>query len=62
MLNLQEGNFFAKKGNPRVKVCQICGKMFPMTRRAARDWEKIQFCSAVCRRNRRLRPRSAEAS
>jgi hypothetical protein len=46
----------------RVKVCRVCGDLIPMTRRAARDWEQIQFCSAACRRNRGLEPPQAKAS
>jgi hypothetical protein len=32
------------------KLCEVCGDVIAFTRRTARDWEKIQYCSAVCRR------------
>jgi hypothetical protein len=62
MMNVVKGNFFLQKSNSPVKVCQVCGDMIPMTRRAARDWEQIQFCSAVCRRSNRLQQPQAKAS
>jgi hypothetical protein len=39
-----------KKSAVAAKVCKICGDVIAFTRRTARDWEKIQYCSAVCRR------------
>jgi hypothetical protein len=39
-----------KRGPVAAKVCKICGDVIAFTRRTARDWEKIQYCSAVCRR------------
>jgi hypothetical protein len=62
MMNLFKGEFPSRKDNMRVKVCRVCGDLIPMTRRAARDWEQIQFCSAACRRNRSLEPPQAKAS
>jgi hypothetical protein len=39
-----------KKASLPVKVCKVCGDAIARTRRAATDWEHIQYCSAVCRR------------
>ena len=62
MMNLFKGEFPSRKSTMPVKVCQVCGDLIPMTRRAVRDWEQIQFCSAACRRNRGVEPRRAKAS
>lgn len=32
------------------RLCKVCGKQIEFSRRAARDWETIEFCSAACRR------------
>jgi hypothetical protein len=31
-------------------VCRVCGDAIARTRRAAHEWDHIQYCSAVCRR------------
>jgi len=49
--------------NPRVvatKLCAVCGRLILWRRRSARTWDVLQFCSAVCRRNRDARERVAE--
>jgi hypothetical protein len=51
-----------KKESVAAKVCKVCGEMIAFTRRTARDWEKIQYCSAVCRRTGVSHQRMAEAS
>jgi hypothetical protein len=62
MMNVLHGNFFSTKSTAPAKVCQVCGAMIPVTRRTARNWEQIQFCSAVCRRNRGAQPVRTKAS
>jgi hypothetical protein len=39
-----------RKGSIPAKVCKVCGGTIAWTRRAASEWEHIQYCSAVCRR------------
>jgi hypothetical protein len=39
-----------KKPNLPAKLCRFCGDMIARTRRVAREWERIEYCSAVCRR------------
>jgi hypothetical protein len=45
-----------------AKVCKVCGDAIARTRRALRDWEHIQYCSAVCRRTGGAHARMAVAS
>jgi len=33
-----------------AKLCRVCGDVIERTRRVAREWERVQYCSAVCRR------------
>jgi hypothetical protein len=61
-MNVLKGDFFYKKSSSPAKVCPVCGDLIPLTRRAARDWDQIQFCSAVCRRNRGTEHPRAKAS
>jgi len=51
-----------KKASLSSKVCKVCGDVIERTRRAARDWEKIQYCSAACRRTGVAQNRMATAS
>jgi hypothetical protein len=30
--------------------CKVCGDLIEFSRRAARAWNSIEFCSAACRR------------
>jgi hypothetical protein len=30
--------------------CKVCGDLIEFSRRAARVWSSIEFCSAACRR------------
>jgi hypothetical protein len=60
--NSVENSFAARTENFPVKECQVCGELIPMTRRTARDWEQIQFCSAACRRNGHVPSPIAKAS
>ena len=39
-----------KKASFPAKVCKVCGDAIAWTRRAAHDWDHLQYCSAVCRR------------
>ena len=45
-----------------AKVCAVCGEMIALTRRAAKDWDHIRYCSAVCRRIGMVQRRMAKAS
>ncbi len=51
-----------KKTSLSSKVCKVCGDVIERTRRAARDWEKIHYCSAACRRTGVAHKRMATAS
>jgi hypothetical protein len=51
-----------KKPNLPAKLCKVCGDMIARTRRVAREWERIQYCSAVCRRMASAQERIAAAS
>lgn len=44
------------------KLCRVCGHVIERTRRVAREWERIQYCSAACRRTGSARQRIAAAS
>ena len=48
-----------KKTSFPAKLCKVCGAVIARTRRAARDWERIQYCSAVCRRTGVAQERAA---
>jgi len=41
-----------RRGKATTRLCTVCGDPIEFNRRTARDWEKVQYCSAVCRRNR----------
>jgi hypothetical protein len=43
------------------KACELCGKPIIRRRLQARDWERIQHCSAACRRLSRDRMRISYA-
>jgi hypothetical protein len=43
-----------------TKPCKTCGDPIEFNRRTAREWGKVQYCSAVCRRNRRISERVQE--
>ena len=51
-----------KRPNLPAKLCKVCGDMIAKTRRVAREWERIQYCSAVCRRMASAQERIAAAS
>jgi len=51
-----------RRGHPTTKLCQVCGEPIEFNRRTAREWEKVQYCSAVCRRNRHTAKRMPAAS
>jgi hypothetical protein len=51
-----------KKPKLSAKLCKICGDIIARTRRVAREWERIQYCSAVCRRMASAQKRVAAAS
>jgi hypothetical protein len=51
-----------KKPHLPAKLCKVCGDMIARTRRVAREWERIQYCSAVCRRMATAQERIAAAS
>jgi hypothetical protein len=51
-----------KRANLPAKLCTVCGDMIAKTRRVAREWERIQYCSAVCRRMASAQERIAAAS
>jgi len=51
-----------KRRRSAVKVCKVCGETIEFSRRTAREWEKVEFCSAVCRRNRHAAERLSAAS
>jgi hypothetical protein len=51
-----------KRGSLPAKACKVCGESIEFTRRTARDWEAIKYCSAVCRRNRTTPQRMPMAS
>jgi hypothetical protein len=51
-----------KKPSLPAKLCKVCGDMIAKTRRVAREWERIQYCSAVCRRMASAHERIAAAS
>jgi hypothetical protein len=51
-----------KKANTAAKTCRVCGEAIQYTRRAARDWDRIEYCSAVCRRTGLTHRRIAAAS
>jgi hypothetical protein len=51
-----------KKANISAKACRVCGEAIEYTRRAARDWDHIEYCSAVCRRTGTANMRLAAAS
>jgi hypothetical protein len=51
-----------KRPNLPAKLCKVCGDMIARTRRVAREWERIQYCSAVCRRMASAQERIAAAS
>jgi hypothetical protein len=38
--------------NGAAKVCKVCGQPIEFNRRTARQWDEVQYCTAVCRRNR----------
>jgi len=48
--------------NLPAKLCKVCGDMIAKTRRVAQEWERIQYCSAVCRRMASAQERIAAAS
>ena len=62
MADKSEGIHVVKKESLPAKVCRVCGDVIERTRRAARDWDRIQYCSAVCRRMGTAYERMAEAS
>ena len=51
-----------KRPNLPAKLCKVCGDMIAKTRRVAQEWERIQYCSAVCRRMASAQERIAAAS
>jgi len=51
-----------RKESLPARVCKVCGDGIARTRRAARDWERIEYCSAVCRRMGVVHERIAQAS
>lgn len=51
-----------KRPNLPAKLCKVCGDVIARTRRVAREWERVQYCSAVCRRMGSARQRIASAS
>ncbi|HZE26058.1 MAG TPA: DUF2256 domain-containing protein [Terriglobales bacterium] len=51
-----------KKPSLPAKVCKVCGDVIACTRRAARDWERIEYCNAACRRRGAAQRRIAAAS
>ena len=51
-----------RKPSLSEKVCKVCGDVIERTRRAARDWEQIEYCSAACRRSGVAQSRMATAS
>jgi hypothetical protein len=57
-----EGIHLIRKESRPAKACKVCGDVIARTRRAARDWEQIQYCSAVCRRVGVAHERVAAAS
>jgi len=50
------------RANLPAKLCKVCGDVIARTRRVAREWERIQYCSAVCRRTGSAEQRIAAAS
>jgi len=48
-----------KKTSLPAKVCKVCGDVIERSRRAARDWDRIRYCSAVCRRMGVVQERTA---
>jgi hypothetical protein len=55
-------NDFLKIKSLPAKVCAVCGEMIALTRRAAKDWDHVRYCSAVCRRIGIVQRRMAKAS
>jgi len=51
-----------KKPSLPAKLCKVCGDVIAHTRRAAQDWERIEYCSAACRRLGAAQNRIAAAS
>ncbi|WDY55903.1 DUF2256 domain-containing protein [Pseudomonas sp. PSKL.D1] len=37
------------------KICAACGRPFTWRKRWARCWEQVRYCSARCRRGKRVR-------
>lgn len=57
-----DGIHVVKKESQAAKPCKVCGDTILRTRRVARDWDQIQYCSAVCRRMDSTHERIAAAS
>jgi hypothetical protein len=51
-----------RKPDLPAKVCEVCGDRIAATRRVAREWARIHYCSAVCRRTGSEQGRLAAAS
>jgi hypothetical protein len=63
MSNAPKRIYEMKKPNlAPAKLCKACGDMIARTRRVAREWERIQYCSAVCRRMGSAQQRMVPAS
>ncbi len=39
------------KANLPSKTCPVCGRPFAWRRKWARDWDRVVYCSARCRRS-----------
>jgi len=44
----------SRRAQPAAKPCKTCGVPIECNRRTAREWDQVQYCSAVCRRNRHI--------
>jgi hypothetical protein len=62
MLNGPRKIYEIRKANLPDKQCRVCGHVIERTRRVAQEWERIQYCSAVCRRTGSTQQRIAAAS
>jgi hypothetical protein len=52
MIGGQEGSHKANLQIVPTKLCTVCGHFILWRRRSAQTWDAVQYCSAVCRRNR----------
>jgi hypothetical protein len=50
-----------KRRSSAVKACKV-REAIEFNRRTAREWNKVEYCSAVCRRNRQNAVRVSAAS